>query len=114
MGREHRVSSTDPLLETAQKLGEAKRILEGVEATALGGVAQMLAETAESLARTARELKGISPDEWLTFEEAAAYLKKTPKAFEKIVAKGEIPKHYITERGILFSRKELDEWLMER
>jgi sarcosine oxidase gamma subunit len=28
-------------------------------------VAQMLAETAESLARTARELKGISPDEWL-------------------------------------------------
>ncbi len=50
----------------------------------------------------------------LTFEEAAAYLKKTPKAFEKIVAKGEIPKHYITERGILFSRKELDEWLMER
>ena len=53
----------------------------------------MLAETAESLARTARELKGISPDEWLTFEEAAAYL---------------------TERGILFSRKELDEWLIGR
>jgi hypothetical protein len=35
----------------------------------------MLAQTAESLARTARELEGISP------EEAAAYLKKTPKAF---------------------------------
>ena len=114
VGREHCVSSTDPLLETAQKLGEARRILEGVEATALGGVAQMLAETAESLARTARELKGIAPDEWLTFEEAAAYLKKTPKAFEKIVARGEIPKHYLTERGILFSRKELDEWLLER
>jgi len=74
----------------------------------------MLAETVETLARTARELKVITPDEWLTFEEAAAYLKKTPKAFEKIVAKGEIPKPYITERGILFSRKELDEWLMER
>ena len=108
------MSTTDPLLEMARKLGEARRVLEGVETTALGGVAQMLAETAESLARTARELKGISPDEWLTFEDAAAYLKKTPKAFEKIVAKGEIPKHYITERGILFSRKELDEWLMER
>jgi len=79
-------------------LGKARRILDGVEATALGGVAQMLAETAESLARTARELKGISPDEWLTFEEAAAYLKKT-KAFEKVVARGEIPKHYLTERG---------------
>lgn len=108
------VSDPNPLLETARKLGEARRILEGVEATALGGVAYMLAETAESLARTVRELKGIAPDEWLTFEEAAAYLKKTPKAFEKVVARGEIPRHYLTERGILFSRKELDEWLLER
>ena len=56
----------------------------------------------------------VAPDEWLTFEEAAVYLKKTPKAFEKVVDQGEIPKHYITERGILFSRKELDEWLLER
>jgi excisionase family DNA binding protein len=108
------VSNPNPLLETTRKLGEARRILEGVEATALGGVAQMLAETAESLARTARELKGIAPDEWLTFEEAAAYLKKTPKAFEKVVSRGEMPRHYLTERGILFSRKELDEWLIER
>ena len=99
------MSSTDPLLETAQKLGEARRILEGVEATALGGVAQVLAETAETLARTARVLKGITPDEWLTFEEAAAYLKKTPKAFEKVVAEGEIPKRYRTEWGIHFSCK---------
>jgi hypothetical protein len=38
----------------------------------------------------------------------------TPKAFEKIVGKGEIPRHYLTERSILFSRKELDEWLLER
>ena len=53
----------------------------------------MLAETAESLARTARELKGISPHEWLMLEEAAAYLKKTPKAFEKVVARGEVSKH---------------------
>ena len=74
----------NPLLDTTRMLGEARRILDGVEATALGGVAQMLAETAESLARTARELKGISPDEWLTFEEAAAYLKKTPKAARSI------------------------------
>jgi excisionase family DNA binding protein len=108
------VSDPNPLLDTTRMLGEARRILDSVEATALGGVAQMLAETAESLARTARELKGISPDEWLTFEEAAAYLKKTPKAFEMVVARGEIPKHYLTERGILFSRKELDEWLIRR
>jgi hypothetical protein len=36
------VSETDSLFETAQKLGEARCILEGVEATALGGVAEML------------------------------------------------------------------------
>ena len=69
------MSKTAPLPETARKLGEARRVLEGVEATVLGGVAQMLAQTAESLARTARELKGIAPDEWLTFE-AAAYLQE--------------------------------------
>jgi excisionase family DNA binding protein len=95
-------------------LGEARRILEGVEAQALTGVARMLAETAEILARTAQRLEVMVPDEWMTAEEAAAYLKRTPKAFEKIVAQGEIPKHYLTERGILFSRKELDEWLMGR
>ena len=108
------IEEPNPLLGTARELGEAKRILEGVEATALSCVAQMLAETAESLARTARELREMSPDEWMDAEGAAAYLKRTPKAFEKVVAKGDIPKHYVTERGILFSRKELDEWLLER
>jgi len=53
-------------------------------------------------------------DEWMTVEQAASYLQRTQKAFEKIVAKGEIPRHYITERGILFNRKELDEWLLRR
>jgi hypothetical protein len=43
----------------------------------------------------------------------SGYLKRMPKTFE-IVAKGEIPKHYLTERGILFFRKELDEWLTGR
>ena len=52
------MSDPNPLLSTPRMLGEARRILEGVEATALGGVAQMLAETAESLARTVRELEG--------------------------------------------------------
>jgi excisionase family DNA binding protein len=64
--------------------------------------------------RRSEAFKGIAPDEWLTVEEAAAYLKRTPKAFEKVVAKGEIPRHYLTDREILFSRKELDEWLLER
>jgi len=107
------VSKTDSLFESARKLGEARRILEGVEATALGGVAQMLADAAEFLARTARELKRISPDAWLTLEEAG-YRKKTPKALEKVVATARPSRHYLTDHGMLFSRKELDEWLLER
>ena len=50
----------------------------------------------------------------MTIKQAASYLQRTSKAFEKIVAKGEIPRHYITERGIHFNRKELDEWLLRR
>ena len=106
--------SSDTLSETARGLEEARQILASLEAQALSDVVATLAEAAESLATTARELKGIAPDEWMTAEEAAAYLKRTPKAFEKVVAAGEIPRHYLTERGILFSRKELDEWLLER
>jgi excisionase family DNA binding protein len=101
-------------VEMARTLSEVKDALQSYETTALADVAAMLAGVAESLARTSRVLKEISPDEWMDAEEAAAYLKRTPKAFEKVVAKGEIPKHYLTERGILFSRKELDEWLIAR
>ena len=106
--------SSDPLSETARGLEEARRILASLEAQALSGAAATLAEVAESLSKTTRELKMFAPDEWMTAEEAAAYLKRTPKAFEKVVAAGEIPRHHLTERGILFSRKELDEWLMGR
>jgi hypothetical protein len=84
------VSKTGWLFETARKLGEARHILEGVEATALSGVAQMLAQTAESLARTARELKGIVPDEWLTFEEAAAYLGIPVEPSRDLVVTGSV------------------------
>jgi hypothetical protein len=98
----------------ARTLSEVKDALRSYETTALAGVAATLAEAAESLARTARELHEMSREEWMDLDAAASYLKRTPKAFEKVFAKGEIPKHYLTERGILFSRKELDEWLMER
>jgi hypothetical protein len=81
-------------VETARKLREARRILEGVEATALGGVAQMLAETVESLARTARELKGIASDEWFTFEEAAGFLGLPYSGFREIAP--QLPRHAIT------------------
>ncbi len=98
----------------ARVLAEAREVLKDYEASALADVAARLAEAAESLARTARELKEADYDEWMDADQAAAYLKRTPKTFRNIVAMGEIPRHYLTERGILFSRKELDEWLMNR
>ena len=47
----------------------------------------------------AAKLKETSPDEWMDAEGAAAYLKRFPEAFQKVVAKGEIPKPSATERG---------------
>ena len=102
-------------VESAKALTEAREALKGYETSALADdVAVMLAQTAESLAGTARDLREVGYDEWMDAEQAAAYLKRTPKTFRNIVAAGEIPKHYLTGRGILFSRKELDEWLMSR
>jgi excisionase family DNA binding protein len=101
-------------VDMAKALAEAREALKGYETSALADVAAILAQTAESLARTARDLREAGYDEWMDAEQAAAYLKRTPKTFRNIVATGEIPKHYLTERGILFSRKELDEWLMSR
>ena len=101
-------------VEIARALSESREVLSDYETSALADVAATLAEAAESLARTARELKDARYDEWMDAEQAAAYLKRTPKTFRNIVATGEIPRHYLTERGILFSRKELDEWLINR
>lgn len=101
-------------VETAKVLAEARDALTGYETSALADVAAMLAQTAESLARTARDLREAVYDEWMDADQAAAYLKRSPKMFRNIVAAGEIPKPYLTERGILFSRKELDEWLINR
>lgn len=100
--------------ETARALSVVREVLEGYEASALAGVAETLATVAESLARTSRELKEAGQDEWMDADEAAAYLRKTPKTFRNIVATEDVPRHYLTERGALFSRKEIDEWLLSR
>jgi hypothetical protein len=76
-------------------------------------VAATLAEVAESLASTASVLKEIGPHEWMDAEEYAAFLKRKPRKQWETIAPI-LPRHYITERGILFSRKELDECLIGR
>ena len=110
----HQVEHIPPAVETASKLSEAREALRGYEASALAGVAATLSEAAANLANPARELREMSHDEWMDTEQAAAYLKKTPKTFRNIFATEDVPRHYLTERGILFSRKEIDEWLMRR
>jgi hypothetical protein len=110
----HGVESFPQAVETARTLAEAREALRSYEASALAGVAATLSEAAESLAKTARDLREVSQDEWMDTEQTAAYLKKSPKTFRNIVTTEDVPRHYLTERGILFSRKEIDDWLMGR
>ena len=48
-------------------------------------------------------------------EQAVKYLScESVKAFEKIAAREEIPKHYLSARAPRYNRAELDAWLMGR
>lgn len=105
----------EPLSETVVKLKEVRRVLDGVEATALSGVAVVLIEAAEGLSQTAKHLSDTRPTDWMTAERAAAYLGfKSVQAFEKVVLREGVPRHYVSERRPLYNRIELDEWLMNR
>ena len=106
---------TASLVEVAQTLEEARDALRGYEVAALAGVAATLAEAGKSLMHTARELHEMRREEWMTPEQAARHLNCTStKAFQEVVAKEGIPKHYLSERLPRYSRSELDEWLTDR
>jgi hypothetical protein len=74
----------------------------------------LLADTAESLARTVEAMKAAQPNTWMDHEQAAAYLNRTPGAFKELVRTEGVPRHHLSERGILYNRAELDAWLMGR
>lgn len=106
---------TASLVEVAQTLEEARDALRGYEVAALTGVAATLAEATESLAHTADELYEMSREEWMTPDQAARHLNCTStKAFQEVVAKEGVPRHYISDRLPRYSRSELDEWLRNR
>ena len=85
------------------------------EVKALSGVALALTEAAESLSRTAKELTNMRGAEWMTAEQSAKYLGcESVRAFEKIVSREGIPKHYLSARAPRYNRAELDEWLLQR
>ena len=47
-------------------------------------------------------------------DECAVFLKKSRKALDYLLATTDLPRHYVTERGILFSRREVYEWVLDR
>lgn len=103
----------EDLVLVAKNMREAKDLLSEVETQTLTGVAGVLSETAESLARTAERLEALRPVEWMDAEQAAAYLADRSKdSFDKVAPS--LPKHYLTERRPLYNRREIDEWLMGR
>jgi hypothetical protein len=112
-GGEGEAGSERNLVAVVREMREAKGVLSAVETQALTGVASVLAEAAESLARTAERLEAMRPAEWMDAEQAAAYLAdRSRDSFDKVAPS--LPKHYLTERRPLYNRREIDEWLMGR
>ena len=88
-------------VEVARTLSETREALRQFETSALVDVA-----------RTTTELAATKRQEWLDAEGARLHLKRTKKQFERIAP--QLPRHYVSERGILYNVRELDEWLMDR
>lgn len=106
------VDTSKSSIEVARTLSETNEILRRFETSALADVALTLSEVAESLARTTTELAAMRREEWVDAEGARLHLKRTRKQFEKIAPR--LPRHYVSERGILYNIGELDDWLMDR
>ena len=103
---------TSSSAEVAKTLLETREALRHFETSALADVALTLSEVAESLAQTTRQLSAARREEWLDAEGTRLHLKRTKKQFERIVP--QLPRHYVSERGILYNVREIDEWLMRR
>jgi hypothetical protein len=98
--------------EMARTLSETREALRQFETSTLADVAHTLSEVAESLAQTTRELSATKREEWVDAEGARMHFKRTKKQFERLAP--HLPRHYVSERGILHNVRELDEWLMDR
>ena len=98
--------------EVAKALSEARDTLRHFETSALTDVAHTLSDITEKLAQTTAELAATRREEWVDAEGARLHLKRTKKQFERIAP--QLPRHYVSERGILYNVRELDEWLMSR
>lgn len=93
-------------------MSETRDALRQFETSALADVARTLSEVAESLAQTARELALTQREEGADAEGIRLHLKRTKKQGERIAP--QLPRQYVSERGILYNVREIDEWLMDR
>jgi hypothetical protein len=107
-------TTSGSLAALSYEIRDARAVLDGLEARALAGVAQTLTQAADSLAQTAERLEALNPDELMDADECAVFLRKTRKAFDHLLATTDLPRHYVTERGILFSRRKVYEWVLDR
>ena len=107
-------TTSESLAALSHEIRDARAVLDGLEARALAGVAETLAQVADSLAHTAERLEALNPDELMDADECAVFLRKSRKAFDHLLATTDLPRHYVTERGILFSRREVYEWVRDR
>ena len=107
-------TTSESLAALSHEIRDARAVLDGLEARALAGVAETLAQAANSLAHTAERLEALNPDELMDADECAVFLRKSRKAFDHLLATTNLPRHYVTERGILFSRREVYEWVRDR
>jgi excisionase family DNA binding protein len=80
----------------------------------LAGVAEVLARAIDRAVEAVERLEKMHPSEWMTAEEAAAYVRRTPEAFHKLVLNEGVPRHRISGQRYLYSRAEIDAWIMGR
>jgi hypothetical protein len=100
---------------TAKALRDLKGSLQCLGTLTLSETAETLAKAAESLRETQERMERCQPEEWLTPDQAGRHLGcSSVAAFERVVAKEGIPKHYLSDRLPRYSRSELDAWLRSR
>lgn len=68
------------LVDATREIAAVREALSGLETQAVVGAVQTLTDVAESLARTTEVMRAMQPAEWMTHEQAAAYLQRTPAA----------------------------------
>jgi hypothetical protein len=112
-GKRTEARETSSLVEVTRTLEQARDATHGYEVKALAGVwLQHWSRRRRDWQRPPKSCTRCKPRNGLDAEQMRSYLSRTPKQWERIAPM--LPRHYVTERGILYNRREIDEWLMER